>query len=145
MTNELQHLTLTWGISKGRDTYGYNILTLRDEHGNKYRTMGGGYDMTGTVLGDWLEANYQDRLYRLRRRAGTTWTKRNTRNTSRAANSFDGMTFDRRYDEVHLDGGYGERAMLTVAGAMGLDIKRSYNARNPERHTGYTILDKRSN
>ena len=61
---ESKILKLKWSISKARETEGYNICTLLD--GNKrYSCNGGGYDMQGTALALWLEANFQDRLSRL--------------------------------------------------------------------------------
>lgn len=59
----MRQLSISWATSRGRDTYGWNICRLDDSQtGKRYRTTGGGYDMTGTVLGDWLEGHAQDRL-----------------------------------------------------------------------------------
>ena len=53
----------TYGVSRARDTYGYNIVTLTSNHGKKFRAMGGGYDMHGQVLGDYVQFNESpDRL-----------------------------------------------------------------------------------
>ena len=57
-------LTMTWSTSRGRDTYGWNICSLKGG-AKTYRTMGGGYDMEGTVLADYLEAEHQEALQRL--------------------------------------------------------------------------------
>ena len=57
----MKYLELRWSISKARDSYGWNIVTLID-YDKKYKTCGGGYDMTGTVFADWLQANYIDKL-----------------------------------------------------------------------------------
>ena len=142
MTNELQHLSLTWGISKGRDTYGYNILTLRDEHGHKYRTMGGGYDMTGTVLGDWLESNYQDRLMKIRSRAHSTWMKSRRFKYNKKQNALYGMRYSKTTNGVVLDGACGESCMVAIAKAIGLSIKYTTAGRR-NTHTGYIIEDTR--
>lgn len=42
--------------SRGQETYGYNIVRLTDNNyrGKSFKTMGGGYDMWGTVLAHWL-------------------------------------------------------------------------------------------
>lgn len=63
MKLNIDHLSISWSVSRGRDTYGYNICRL-DSHnsGRRYKCMGGGYDMIGTVFGDWLECEYQDEL-----------------------------------------------------------------------------------
>ena len=59
-----RHLVVKHSVSRGRDTYGYQIVALWD--GNKrFATCGGGYDMLGAVFGDWLSANYMDRLKEL--------------------------------------------------------------------------------
>lgn len=53
----------TYGVSRGRDTYGYNIVTLASNTGKRFRAMGGGYDMHGQVLGDYVQFNASpDRL-----------------------------------------------------------------------------------
>jgi hypothetical protein len=58
---ETKCLEIKWSVSKGRDTYGYNICTLWD--GDKpYRTNGGGYDMVGTVFAHWLKENHGDKI-----------------------------------------------------------------------------------
>ena len=66
-------LRVTYGTSRGRDTYGYTIVTLHDDStGKRYRCMGGGYDMLGTVVGEWLQDVAQDKLKALR--PYCTWT-----------------------------------------------------------------------
>lgn len=56
-------LEIKWSISKGKNTYGYNICTLTDTRTDKkYRTCAGGVSMTGNVLGQWLEEQYQAEL-----------------------------------------------------------------------------------
>ena len=49
-------ILFTYGVSRGRDTYGYNIVTLTSSaQGKKFRCMGGGYDMHGQVLGEYVQ------------------------------------------------------------------------------------------
>lgn len=52
--NQTHNTALHWGISKAQDTYGYNIASLNTPMG-RVRTCGGGEDMTGKVLGGYLE------------------------------------------------------------------------------------------
>ena len=53
----------TYGVSRGRDTYGYNMVTLSSTTGKKFRAMGGGYDMHGQVMGEYVQFNESpDRL-----------------------------------------------------------------------------------
>lgn len=51
-----------WTVSKGRDSYGYNICSLW--HGDiKVATCnGGGYDMQSTVISNFINLYFQDRL-----------------------------------------------------------------------------------
>jgi len=66
------YLALSWSVSRGRDTYGYNICRLDVEHGGKrYRCNRGGYDMVGTVVADWLCGTYQERLQTLAMRVAS--------------------------------------------------------------------------
>lgn len=64
MSNEIcGHVSLKWTTSRAADTYGYRIATLRDEQIHKaFKTCGGGYSLIGTVLGDWLEYRFQNRI-----------------------------------------------------------------------------------
>ena len=45
----------TYGVSRGRDTYGYDMVTLSSNTGKRFRAMGGGYDMHGQVLGEYVQ------------------------------------------------------------------------------------------
>lgn len=44
-------LQFKWTISRGRDTYGYNICSLYVDGKKVSGCSGGGYDMMGTCLG----------------------------------------------------------------------------------------------
>lgn len=57
-------LQFRWTVSRGRDTYGYNICTLYADGTRVARCNGGGYDMKGTVLGNFIAANFAERLRR---------------------------------------------------------------------------------
>ncbi len=59
-------LDFKWTTSRGRNTYGYNICTLRDKRNNKISsTCGGGYDMKGTCLGDFINTYFYDEIRKL--------------------------------------------------------------------------------
>jgi hypothetical protein len=59
-------LEFKWTVSRGRDTYGYNICSLYVNGRNAAACNGGGYDMKGTALGNYIAAAYADRLRALR-------------------------------------------------------------------------------
>jgi len=54
-----------WTVSRGRNTYGYNICTLYIDGEKVAACNGGGYDMQGTCLGNWLAVHGEKRLCKL--------------------------------------------------------------------------------
>ena len=147
-TEELKNhvLTFTWSTSKGRDTFGYNLLTLRENGEKVASTCGGGYDMMGTVLADWLEKAYPSRLLALAmKRAGTIYstkgniyrtsrylTHQGTRPTNRASYALDpnysesalsGLAYNKDTGTASLDGGCGQRCVEEAFKALGLELK----------------------
>ena len=58
-------LHFRWTISRGRDTYGYNICSLWVDGIKCTSCRGGGYDLAGTCFGDWIESNYPTQLLAL--------------------------------------------------------------------------------
>lgn len=64
--NATRYLEFKWTVSRGRDTYGYNICTLYVDGEKVARCNGGGYDMAGTCLGDFVARQYADRLLSLK-------------------------------------------------------------------------------
>jgi hypothetical protein len=101
-------LQIKWTVSRGRDTCGYNIVTLTDTStGEKYRTDGGGYDMTGTVVGHWLSSHFQKQLKAL------------------DISQFYGA---RRLEDggIYLDGACGLECMLSIAKAIGIQMQSVY-------------------
>ena len=130
----IKRLALSWSVSRGRDTYGYNICRLDDTStGDRFKCMGGGYDMQGTVFGSWLEACYQDRLLAMKDRANY---RRATGGVSVPANSEDslcGMAYIENDNRISLDGSYGLECMIRIAEAIGLEVERDYIAKGPRR------------
>ena len=58
-------LRFKWTVSRGRDTYGYNICSLWIDGQKVSSCNGGGYDMKGTALGDWMALEFKDKLVTL--------------------------------------------------------------------------------
>ena len=67
-------LVWKWTTSKAEQSYGYNICSLYIDGLKMHSTCGGGYDMKGTVYGDFLGFEYQERLLKLHHRAGSRWS-----------------------------------------------------------------------
>ena len=67
-------LHFRWTISRARDTYGYNVCTLLVDDIKVAACNGGGYDMQGTCLGNWLAEAFADRLRKMAKPFyGLTW------------------------------------------------------------------------
>lgn len=69
MQHELNGMSLyfVWSVSRANDTYGCNICTLREgfKRNKIASTCGGGYDMKGTVLADFIKLHFENELKRL--------------------------------------------------------------------------------
>ena len=65
VTMKTYNIQFKSGTSRGRDSYGYNIVSLYVDCIKVAMTVGVGYDMRGTVLGQWLTKNFQDKLRKL--------------------------------------------------------------------------------
>jgi len=137
MTTEKQTVRKTlefrWTVSRGRDTYGYNICSLWIDRRKVASCNGGGYDMQGTVLGEWIQNNF---IYQL--------TKLKSRRGGESSDGFYGLTFHKmttegaEYHETHqgdddhvcLDGGCGIESMKRIAEAIGIDLRYVMDSKN---------------
>lgn len=132
------YLSLRWTTSKAHDTYGYNVVTLTDEStGKRYRAMGGGYDMVGTVFGHWLEDNYQLTISR-----GHPGNLRTIREGLDGLDVAEFYGARRREDgTVALDGACGIESMLSIAKALGVKLERTYKRTGANRGetTGWVV------
>lgn len=123
MTKE-HTLHVSFGTSRGRETYGYAVVTLRECGTIKARCNGGGYDMLGTVFGDWLQAEYQDRLMTIKSRMEARYSKKGGYKGHKANNSLYGGTWKQDAGAVVLDGGCGFQSMRYIAEAIGLKVRQ---------------------
>lgn len=101
------HLQIKWTVSKGRETYGYNICSLYEDGIKVQSCNGGGYDMEGTVLGDYIANKFQKELKsmgNIKDYYGTTVSK-------------DGMN-------VYIDGACGWDSVKRIIDALGLELTR---------------------
>lgn len=62
MPGTTHHLEFRWTTSRGRDTYGYNICALYVDGVKVSSCNGGGYDMEGTALGNWIARRFAAEL-----------------------------------------------------------------------------------
>ena len=100
---KVYQLQFKWSVSRGRDTYGYDICSLYVDGIKVSSCNGGGYDMKGTAFGDWLQKEFQTELKKLN------------------PNDFYGI---RVYDDkLYLDGACGYSSMERIVNALGYSLK----------------------
>lgn len=135
----IKHLLLSWSTSRGCETYGYPICRLDDTSvGERFKCMGGGYDMVGTVFAQWLCANYQERLLKLKDRANYVFPVEGCgRHKEDREDSLYGMTYHEKGDRIYIDGACGLDCVQKIAREIGLDIEREYITKG--RRYGETI------
>ena len=143
LVNSFYGASITWSTSRARDTYGYNVATLHllTWSGGSHkaaRCTGGGYDMTGTCFGDWMQVYFAEDLKKLSSDLGSN-TPWNTRGT------FYGLSFwdpaRRKYRKTYrpgyilsVDGGCGLSSMEHILNALGVTLTRG---RSTARETIY--------
>jgi len=115
-------LTVKHSTSKAADTFGYNRVTLLDQTtGKRYATCGGGYDMLGTCLGDYLQANHQVDLLSIASKAYSIYNGKTLSDNGHTGNKLYGMTHNVG-KSVSLDGACGFDCMVKIARAAGLTV-----------------------
>jgi len=122
MDIKLSFVAISWTVSRAEASAGYNICRA-DAAGKRYQTNGGGYDMVGTVIGDWLGDTYNQRLMANYKRI-------------RALSGVD------LYNKVlTIDGGCGIDAVQTIAQEIGIRLKAVYNLHLTFGPTGFIVAD----
>lgn len=138
-TLNIHHLVISWSVSRGRDTCGYNICRLDDRKtGKRYRTIGVGYDMQGTVFGDWLTDVHQDKLKELFKN-NTSEDCGYTVPGYRKIKDLYGLTLSPK-GIASCDGACGIRSMINIAEAIGLEAQWEGNKKG--HTTGYYVCEK---
>jgi len=129
-----------WGFqikyttSRAPETYGWNVCTLYTwgtddiKPQKAARCKGGGYDMAGTCLGEWIEKTFPDELKKLSSDPGSrsTW---NTRGTFYGLNFYDpARRAYRKYWRpgyiLHVDGACGFSCMEKILNRLGIRLAK---------------------
>lgn len=133
------HLSISWGTSRARETFGYNIARLRDDTtGKVYRCTGGGYDMVGTVLAAWLCDVHAERLRSLWDRLQYRPVPDGQWGTERTGPDVLYGTRGRTDGTVYVDGGCGVPSVRAAAEAAGLAVVAEYRRGNGAT-TGFLV------
>lgn len=120
-------LSFHWGTSRGRDTYGYAICTLKDNGEKAGQCNGGGYDMQGTSLAEWMTEAFQPDLVKLGKKYGVSiWgvqSKSSLPEGPKARKVYGlRLTLDEGKYSAGLDGGCGMSSMQHILKLIGLRL-----------------------
>ena len=107
-------------VSKGRDTYGYNICSLYVDGKKITSCNGGGYDLRGATLGNWIEKEYKNRLLKLKA----------------TATNFYGLSFVRGNPSIQGECGFD--SVEKIINAIGLQLKYI-----PYKNDCYILINRR--
>lgn len=114
-----QFLTFKWTISRGKNTYGYNICSLY-VNGNKVSSCnGGGYDMEGSCLGDWIQKSFPETLKILD-----------------ISKYYGLMDYD---GKIIVDGACGFSSMESILNGLGFKLTRVEQRKNTRNQTRYLL------
>lgn len=147
-----KNLHFKWTVSRGRDTYGYNICTLLVDGEVKGRCMGGGYDMQGTAFAQWLENAYPTELIKFAfdNTKSAHIPARTYQNNGSVVRVYDvpgyyGITVHANFTGkgksfVHLDGACGFSSMERIAEGIGIKLQWNKESNRYKNHTFYTAI-----
>ena len=162
MTNRDKNRTATYsnintflyfsrGESRGQDTYGYPIIRLRDGHcGEVFKCMGGGYDMHGTNLANWLKSVIDDQPAALEALATFVYNELHgkqgipyglsTRNSEKCKDKEGNFVAKKvrkaiKDKQFYMDGACGESCIKRIASGMGITIKDEYERAKTRKGT----------
>ena len=99
-------LKIRYGTSRAYGYEGQNTMSLKDVYRNKRvaYVVGGGYDMHGAILGEWIQSEFQEELKTL------------------DASKHNGMYPPNEKGKVYINGCSGERCMHGILKDLGYDI-----------------------
>lgn len=104
-------LIITYGTSRAKDTYGYNLVTIKEMlNSTRYQECGGGYDMLGSALGHFIRDNFQPALTEV----------------SGHIKDFCGLS-QRKDGSIYVDGGCGFNEMVKIlTDLLGYEVTYEY-------------------
>jgi hypothetical protein len=126
-------LHFKYGTSRARDTYGYNLVTLYVDGAKVARECGGGYDMQGAALGQWVQNAFQSELIAMSDRVASEFPRVGGEYAGRARHysreerpgQLYGMsliTEDGKPSKVSIDGACGWSSVRAILDALGFEI-----------------------
>lgn len=118
-----KQILLKYGVSKGRDTYGYNIVTMYVDGTKVTQTCGGGYDMRGTVLGKYATEQYKELLKSLTANYGSMDTTKGFYGLNFYSKEHERHNTYHEGDNVYIDGACGWSSVERILNEIGVTIE----------------------
>lgn len=142
-----------WTLSKGQNTYGYNICTIKDtKTGKKGQCNGGGYDMAGTSLAGLLvELELNKHLLKIVGKTNCNYIHDATNgtfiNNEPGGHTYESPIFYGTYYQIDkkgnhsvtVDGATGMSNVIDLYGLAGVTITLTHDETKRRQRTGYFI------
>lgn len=118
-------LKFKWTVSRGRDTYGYNICSLWIDRVKVSSCNGGGYDMQGTALANWMQEEFQDQLRKLPSNYGSGDNNKGFYGLSfyNSKTKKSQHRFSKNVDRACLQGACGFSSITSILNAIGYELE----------------------
>ena len=152
-------LEFKYTVSRGRDTYGYNICSLWINREKASSCNGGGYDMKGSAFGNWIEAGFQVELIELAKKMDKKghcthyivtgdkgkedYTRVDAKKGTEYKDTYYGLTAYKRDGDifkVSLDGACGFSSIEHIFKALGYSLQWLVISDRHKNSTFYTIV-----
>jgi hypothetical protein len=136
-----KQLHFKWTVSRGQNTYGYNICTLLVDGEKKGQCNGGGYDMKGTSFASWITSDYQSELLNLF--ASELEEFKTSEKKWDSSKNFYGthFSFDKKGNiRVSLDGASGFSSIERIVNAIGIKLQWNPESNRYKSHEYFTAI-----
>jgi hypothetical protein len=143
MNEPSEFLEFRWTVSRGRDTAGHNICSLWVKNKKVASCCGGGFDMKGTVLGEYMRKFFQEKLVRIAKQAHAHYSVEVTGeclgvHPTAQTGIYYGMYAywlpDGRLYKVSLDGACGFEAMRKILEKIGYTLRFLNESKHKESY-----------
>lgn len=133
-------LKFKWTVSRGRDTYGYNICSLWIDGQKVSSCNGGGYDMQGTALANWMEDEFQEQIRKLQAHYGSGDNNKGFYGLSfyNAKTHKSQHRFSKHVDRACLTGACGFSSIEEILNAIGYKLEYIHGEKDI---TIYLLID----
>ncbi len=120
-------LVFKYGVSRGQNTYGYNIVSLYVDGKKVASECGWGYDMKGSALATWINYTFKSKLQELASEQLAEARTKTEQYYNDKGGGIYGLIVYGNYEpnkfEVHASGGTGMSQMKLILNALGYELE----------------------